>query len=171
MVTHSSILAWRVHMDRETWWATVHGVTKSWTRLKRLSTQSERKFTLRYRWSSSECSLRAGSRVGVGVASQQRGFWTGPGGGGPGIHLPDTPICPHPRLPPPLLTGPAPSLLSEAVPGFAIKSWGFPRWQARPCYHLSPPTHQYWGLCWGEENPEWVLPEFGNRPGFPLPPG
>ena len=57
MVTHSSILAWRVHMDRETWWATVHGVTKSWTRLKRLSTQSERKFTLRYRWSSSEWFL------------------------------------------------------------------------------------------------------------------
>ena len=25
-------------MDRGAWWATVHGVTKSWTRLKRLST-------------------------------------------------------------------------------------------------------------------------------------
>ena len=24
-------------MDRGAWWATVHGVTKSWTRLKRLS--------------------------------------------------------------------------------------------------------------------------------------
>ena len=24
-------------MDRGTWWATVHGVTRSWTRLKRLS--------------------------------------------------------------------------------------------------------------------------------------
>ena len=24
-------------MDREAWWATVHRVTKSWTRLKRLS--------------------------------------------------------------------------------------------------------------------------------------
>ena len=31
MVTHSSILAWRIPMDRGTWWATVHGVTKSWT--------------------------------------------------------------------------------------------------------------------------------------------
>ena len=26
-------------MDRGAWWATVHRVTKSWTRLKRLSTQ------------------------------------------------------------------------------------------------------------------------------------
>ena len=32
MVTHSSILAWRIHMDRGTWKATVHGVTKSSTR-------------------------------------------------------------------------------------------------------------------------------------------
>ena len=29
MATHSSILAWRIPMDREAWWATVHGVTKS----------------------------------------------------------------------------------------------------------------------------------------------
>ena len=26
--THSSILAWRIPMDRGAWWATVHGVTK-----------------------------------------------------------------------------------------------------------------------------------------------
>ena len=31
MATHSSILAWRIPMDRGTWWATVHGVAKSWT--------------------------------------------------------------------------------------------------------------------------------------------
>ena len=31
--THSSILAWRISMDRGAWWATVHGVTKSQTRL------------------------------------------------------------------------------------------------------------------------------------------
>ena len=31
MATHSSILAWRILMDREAWWATVHGVIKSWT--------------------------------------------------------------------------------------------------------------------------------------------
>ena len=28
-------------MDRETWRAIVHGVTKSWTRLKRLSSQQQ----------------------------------------------------------------------------------------------------------------------------------
>ena len=33
MATHSSILAWRIPMDRGAWWATVHGVTESWTRL------------------------------------------------------------------------------------------------------------------------------------------
>ena len=33
MATHSSILAWGTPMDRGAWWATVHGVTKSRTRL------------------------------------------------------------------------------------------------------------------------------------------
>ena len=28
MATHSSVLAWRIPMDRGTWWATVHGVTR-----------------------------------------------------------------------------------------------------------------------------------------------
>ena len=28
--THSSILVWRIAMDRGAWWATVHGVAKSW---------------------------------------------------------------------------------------------------------------------------------------------
>ena len=32
---HSSILAWRIPMDRGAWVATVHGVAKSWTRLTR----------------------------------------------------------------------------------------------------------------------------------------
>ena len=32
-VTHSSVLAGRIPMDREVWWATVHGVAKSWTQL------------------------------------------------------------------------------------------------------------------------------------------
>ena len=30
MATHSSILAWRIPMDRGAWWATVHRVAKSW---------------------------------------------------------------------------------------------------------------------------------------------
>ena len=33
VATHSSILAWIIPMDREAWWATVHGVAKSQTRL------------------------------------------------------------------------------------------------------------------------------------------
>ena len=33
MTTHSSTLAWRIPMDRGAWWATVHGVANSWTRL------------------------------------------------------------------------------------------------------------------------------------------
>ena len=36
MATHSSILAWKIPMDRGTWWATVYGVSKSQTRLSRL---------------------------------------------------------------------------------------------------------------------------------------
>ena len=33
MATHSSIIAWRIPMDRGAWRAAVHGVPKSWTRL------------------------------------------------------------------------------------------------------------------------------------------
>ena len=33
MATHSSILAWRIPMDRGAWWAAVHGVAKSQTQL------------------------------------------------------------------------------------------------------------------------------------------
>ena len=33
MATHSCILAWRICMERGAWWATVHGVAESWTRL------------------------------------------------------------------------------------------------------------------------------------------
>ena len=36
MATHSSILAWRIPMDRGAWWATVHEVAKSQTRLSDL---------------------------------------------------------------------------------------------------------------------------------------
>ena len=41
MATHSSILAWRIPMDRGAWWATVHRTAKSATRLKRLTTQCQ----------------------------------------------------------------------------------------------------------------------------------
>ena len=33
MVTHSSVLAWRIPVDRGAWQVTVHGVTKSQTPL------------------------------------------------------------------------------------------------------------------------------------------
>ena len=33
MATHSSILAWRIPMDRGAWQAPVYGVAKSWTQL------------------------------------------------------------------------------------------------------------------------------------------
>ena len=33
MATYSSILAWRIPLDRSTWRTIVHGVTKSWTQL------------------------------------------------------------------------------------------------------------------------------------------
>ena len=33
MATHSSVGAWRIPKDRGTWWATVHGLAKSWTQL------------------------------------------------------------------------------------------------------------------------------------------
>ena len=33
MATHSSILAWRILMDRGAWQVVVRGVAKSWTRL------------------------------------------------------------------------------------------------------------------------------------------
>ena len=37
MATHSSILAWRIPMNRGAWQAMVHRVTKGRTRLKQLS--------------------------------------------------------------------------------------------------------------------------------------
>ena len=44
MATHSSILAWRIPMDTGAWRATVHGVTKSRTQLKQLSTHCVEKY-------------------------------------------------------------------------------------------------------------------------------
>ena len=33
MATHSSILAWKIPLDRGAWQAAVHGAIKSWTQL------------------------------------------------------------------------------------------------------------------------------------------
>ena len=46
VATHSSILAWRIPMDRGAWWATVHGITKSQTRLKQLSLHSHTRVSI-----------------------------------------------------------------------------------------------------------------------------
>ena len=40
MVTHSSVLAWRIPGMVGAWWAAVYGVAQSRTRLKRLSSSS-----------------------------------------------------------------------------------------------------------------------------------
>ena len=45
METHSSILAWRIPMDRGAWWATVHGVAKSRTQLRDEAQQRQRSST------------------------------------------------------------------------------------------------------------------------------
>ena len=41
MAIHSSILAWRISMDRGAWLATVHGVSQRQTRLKRIFSLSK----------------------------------------------------------------------------------------------------------------------------------
>ena len=48
MATHSSILAWRIPVDRGAWWATVHKVSKSRTRLKQLGTHAMGGITIKY---------------------------------------------------------------------------------------------------------------------------
>ena len=50
MVTHSSILAWRIPMDRGAWQAAVHGVAKSRTRLKQVSKHTQRTDTQRVKY-------------------------------------------------------------------------------------------------------------------------
>ena len=47
MATHSSILAWRIPMDRGAWRTMVHGVAKSWTRLSDSAPHSTRKLMFR----------------------------------------------------------------------------------------------------------------------------
>ena len=37
LAAHTSILAWRIPMDRGAWWTTVHRVTKNLTQLKQLT--------------------------------------------------------------------------------------------------------------------------------------
>ena len=46
ITTHSSILVWRIPMDRGAWRAIVHRVAQSQTRLKRLSTHARTHMTM-----------------------------------------------------------------------------------------------------------------------------
>ena len=48
MATHSSVLAWRIPMDRGAWRTTVHGIAKSRTRLKGLGMHAQG--NLRFAW-------------------------------------------------------------------------------------------------------------------------
>ena len=55
---HSSILAWRILMDREAWRATVQGVTKSQTWISSYHTHTRKESPRGIRGNNSECSLR-----------------------------------------------------------------------------------------------------------------
>jgi len=81
MVIHSSILAWRIPMARGAWLATVPGVAKNWTQLKRLSRHA--------------CS-------GIsGIVLQREGSWEGGRGRGRAREMaeifpgPWNPLCPR----------------------------------------------------------------------------
>ena len=56
MATHSGIFA------RRAWWATIHGVAKSWTRLKQLSSQGRNIYSGPVVISISKCKQKAGSK-------------------------------------------------------------------------------------------------------------
>ena len=45
VATHSSILSWRIPLDRGTWRSIVHRVAKSWIRLKQLSMHTHTMYT------------------------------------------------------------------------------------------------------------------------------
>ena len=54
MATHSSILAWRIPMDRGDWWAVVYGVVKSWTWLSVHSKNKTREVSKYFELNGSE---------------------------------------------------------------------------------------------------------------------
>ena len=66
MVSHSSILAWKIPMNRGVWWATVHGVTKSQTWLS--------DYHFHFHWTTITCPLLPPSYLPC--LALANGFWT-----------------------------------------------------------------------------------------------
>ena len=54
--THLDILAWRIPMDRGARWATVHGVTQSWTQLSNLASKQAHPYTDTRSFKSHTCT-------------------------------------------------------------------------------------------------------------------
>ena len=71
MAPHSSTLAWKIPMDGEAWWAAVHGVPKSQTRLSN--------FTLTFHFDALEKEMATHSSVlawripGTGESGRSKG--------------------------------------------------------------------------------------------------
>ena len=74
MATHSSTLAWKNPMDREAWWAAVHGVTKSRTRLS--------DFTFTFHFHALEKEM---ATAPVFLPGESQGRWGGEPGGLPSM--------------------------------------------------------------------------------------
>ena len=80
VATHSSILAWRIPMDRAAWRAVVHRVSKSQTQLKQLNTytsSSQIKYISNspsslhlHSWENGALSIRLHGRGQLGVPHQ-----------------------------------------------------------------------------------------------------
>ena len=69
MATHSSILAWRILMDRGPCWATVHSIAKCWTLPKWLSTQHKELYKYKITWNNL-ISSEEDSEKNVGIPVQ-----------------------------------------------------------------------------------------------------
>ena len=101
--THSSILAWRIPMDRRAWRATVHGVSKSWT---------QRLNSFHFQTLQLSPFYRRGNRGR---------WWQGWGWTGwsrlacPNLQALPLPVFPHPLTPLPPLTWASHSLLQELL--------------------------------------------------------
>ena len=70
MATHSSILAWRIPLERGAWWDTVHGVAESDTtdiQLNSMGKTKMEKYRERWGYMLSDLEIPWGSRLGSGA--------------------------------------------------------------------------------------------------------